>query len=162
MTSHFIGIIIHLYICLLEAVCNSDSDTVLGPDINIARESVQVQIGRKKFLIGECHVQGAAPLNITWMKSGKLIIENEKFTLVKIVTEQNTNTRQLWIREMALEDYGQYTCSATNLYGTKKKNVFVKRAVVRETRQESQSNCADKNYFNITVFLTCFAVIVHF
>lgn len=34
-------------------------------------------------------------------------------------------------------------------------------AVVRETRQESQSNCADKKYFNITVFLTCFAVIVH-
>ncbi|CAC5426362.1 TTN [Mytilus coruscus] len=161
MTFHFIGIIIHLYICLLEAVCYSDSDTVLGPDINIPRDSVQVQIGRPKFLIGECHVQGAAPLNITWMKSGKLIIENEKFTLIKIVTEQNTHTYQLWITEMALEDFGQYTCSATNMYGTKKKNVFVKRAEERETRQEQQSNFADKHYFNITVFLTCFAVIIH-
>ncbi|XP_056681963.1 neural cell adhesion molecule 2 isoform X4 [Monodelphis domestica] len=73
---------------------------------------------RQEDMIFSCRATGSPEPNISWYRNGKLIEDNEKYTLKR-------NNTELTVRNIINSDGGSYVCRATNMAGKDEKQSFL-------------------------------------
>ncbi|XP_074088417.1 neural cell adhesion molecule 2 [Macrotis lagotis] len=73
---------------------------------------------RQEEMLLYCRATGSPEPNISWYRNGKLIEDNEKYTLKK-------NNTELSVRNIINSDGGPYVCKATNIAGKDEKQSFL-------------------------------------
>ncbi|NXY71494.1 NCAM2 protein, partial [Glareola pratincola] len=88
------------------------------PAITLLQKSFNATADRGEAITLFCRAIGSPPPEISWYRNGKLIEENEKYTL------RGSNT-ELTIRDIKNIDAGPYICNAKNKAGNDKKQTFL-------------------------------------
>ncbi|ELV13789.1 Neural cell adhesion molecule 2 [Tupaia chinensis] len=88
------------------------------PAITMPQKSFNATAERGEEMTLSCRASGSPEPAITWYRNGKLIEENEKYTL------KGGNT-ELTVRNIINSDGGPYICRATNKAGEDEKQAFL-------------------------------------
>ncbi|XP_059576117.1 titin-like, partial [Alligator mississippiensis] len=81
-----------------------------APVFDIKPTPIDVPVGESADF--ECHVTGAQPIQVTWVKDGKEIRTGGNYNITFVA-----NTAHLRVLRASKGDSGQYTCQATNEVG---------------------------------------------
>ncbi|XP_074066493.1 neural cell adhesion molecule 2-like [Macrotis lagotis] len=85
---------------------------------------------RQEEMLLYCRATGSPEPNISWYRNGKLIEDNEKYTLKK-------NNTELSVRNIINSDGGPYVCKATNIAGKDEKQSFLQVFATRLARSRA-------------------------
>ncbi|EGW07567.1 Neural cell adhesion molecule 2, partial [Cricetulus griseus] len=88
------------------------------PAIVMPQKSFNATAERGEEMTLTCRASGSPDPTISWFRNGKLIEENEKYTL------KGSNT-ELTVRNIINKDGGSYVCKATNKAGEDEKQAFL-------------------------------------
>lgn len=86
-----------------------------APEIYLPTKRMGQYQGKETIL--ECRVTANPQVYSTWKRDGKEISNNYKYRVEVYEEDKNTITISLRIREIDDDDYGRYTCAASNSLG---------------------------------------------
>ena len=94
------------------------------PEVSVRHQRIGQKIGKNTIL--ECRMKAFPQSRMYWTRGGKQIVTTVDKYRVEVYDEGKfTITLRLMIAKIQQEDFGEYTCHATNRLGEDEKTVIL-------------------------------------
>nr|XP_039249529.1 limbic system-associated membrane protein-like [Styela clava] len=106
------------------------------PELNMYKTDNDVSQALGQETVLQCTTSAVPVPSITWHHSGYVYEGKRPTNRIRVlnIKQGNTVTSKLIIKQVALDDFGNFVCVATNRMGTINTTVVLKRVIPEETR----------------------------
>lgn len=101
-------------------------DVEFAPAVYPAKRRVSQALSYNMDL--ECKIEAYPPPEIVWIKDDVQLANNQKFSLVHSTTIQEITDAVLTVKSIEEEQYGTYTCKATNKLGIAQDSIVLEES----------------------------------